>query len=80
MIFIVVEKKQGIGYTEVLQCSEEIDAQRMVDQLYLEAKERNEQREFKYISIPGKLELPEEKPRQSKEERIGEKLSKIFKV
>lgn len=80
MIFVVVEDKKGVGYMELLQCSEELHAKQMVEELYRESKERNENRQFKYISIPGNIKLPEEKPRKSKEERLQEKVSKIFNL
>lgn len=80
MFYIVVEEKEGRGYMELLQCSEEIHAKQMVEELYRESKARNENRKFKYIEMTGNLVLPAEKPRQSKEERIQEKVSKLFNL
>lgn len=65
MIYIVVEEKQGRGYMEIMEYSEESHAKKMVEELYRETKLRNENRTFKYISIPGNLSHPEDKPRKS---------------
>jgi GTP cyclohydrolase III len=78
MIYIVVENRKGYGWTEHLTCSEEGDAQKMVAALYEDAKKRGEYKEYKYITMNGNVELPPEKPRQNKDERVMEKVSKIL--
>jgi len=80
MKYIVVEKKEGTGWVEHLECSLETDAQKIVAELYREAQKRGENREFKVIELPGEIVLPVDKPRKSMSERIDEKLSKILKV
>lgn len=80
MQYVVVENRKGYGWTEHLTCSREDDAQNMVKELYKEAQKRGENREYKYITLPGDVVVPEEKPRQSKEARMEEKISKLFGV
>jgi hypothetical protein len=79
MKFIVVEKKKT-GWVEIIECSEERDASAMVEELYRESKTRKENREFKYISLPGIVELPPEKPNTKIKEKINEKISNILKL
>lgn len=79
MIYIVVEAKKGQGYVEIVQCSLEADAQKMVAELYREAKERGEQREFKYVELNGQINLPVDTPRKPMMERIEDKLIKLSK-
>ena len=79
MIYIVVEAKKGQGYVEIIQCDLESDAQKMVAELYRESKERGERREFKYIELNGKIELPAEQPRKPMMERVEDKLIKLAK-
>lgn len=78
MIYVVVESKKGFGWIEIMQCSQEADAKKMVEGLYLESKERNENREFKYVELPGQINLPEEKPRKKLSERLEEKAKLII--
>jgi hypothetical protein len=77
MIYIVVEVKKNHGYVEIIQCSEESDAQKMVAELYRESKERGEHREFKYIELNGRIDIPVEQPRKPMMERVEDKLIKI---
>lgn len=82
MRYIVVEKKEGHGWLEHLECSLEADAIKMVEGLYKDSKRRKENREFKYIVIEGNVEIPVEDPNEAlrrKEARVDAKLSKIFK-
>lgn len=79
MIYAVIESKPGKGFVEIVQCSLESDAQKMVAELYREAKERNEKREFKYIELPGVIVIPQDTPRKPMMERIEDKLIKISK-
>jgi len=83
MQYIVVEKRID-GWNEIMTCSEEIDAKRMVEGLYQESKMRNENREFKYIELPGKVELPKERnPKEIVAEQMQKKIEKmnhIFKI
>lgn len=76
MIYIVIETKSN-GYVEIVQCSEESDAQKMVAELYRESKQRGERREFKYIELNGKIDIPVDTPRKPMMERIEDKLIKI---
>lgn len=77
MMYVVVEKKDGRGYIELLQCSEELHAKQMVEELYRESQERGERREFKYIELPGTVTIPEDKPREKLVDRLEKKIQII---
>jgi hypothetical protein len=77
MKYLVIEKKDT-GWIQHLECANEIDAKLLVEGFYKEAKLRNENREFKYIELPGTVELPKERnPREVVEEKMKEKISKL---